>query len=89
MSVTRNPCSLERLCPPRNKNWKATVQRAEFVFILSDCTEIAYDHRTLAQYLARLEKDMEERDILIIFQQMLSALKYIHVNNILHRWVLV
>lgn len=41
--------------------------------------------RTLAQYLGKLEKDMEERDILIIFQQMLSALKYIHGNNILHR----
>lgn len=43
------------------------------------------DGGTLAQYLAKLEKDMEERDILIIFQQMLSALKYIHGNNILHR----
>jgi len=45
------------------------------------------DCRTLAQYLSRLEKDMEEREILIIFQQMLSALKYIHVNNILHRCI--
>ncbi|XP_029199657.2 uncharacterized protein LOC114964483 isoform X1 [Acropora millepora] len=43
------------------------------------------DGGTLAQYLGKLEKDMEERDILIIFQQMLSALKYIHGNNILHR----
>lgn len=43
------------------------------------------DGGTLAQYLSRLEKDLEEREILLIFQQMLSALKYIHVNNILHR----
>lgn len=49
------------------------------------CTQGYCDCRTLAQYLSRLEKDMEEREILIIFQQMLSALKYIHVNNILHR----
>ncbi|XP_048580556.1 uncharacterized protein LOC5518663 isoform X2 [Nematostella vectensis] len=43
------------------------------------------DGGTLAQYLTKLEKDMEEKDILNMFQQMLSALKYIHNNNILHR----
>ena len=54
-------------------------------FFLTDCSQTACNYRTLAQYLAKLEKDMEEKEILIKYQQMLSALKYIHVNNILHR----
>ena len=45
--------------------------------------------RTLAQHLTKLEREMEEREILTMFQEMLSALKYIHDNQILHRCALV
>ena len=44
------------------------------------------NYSTLAQYLAKVEKDLDEREILTMFQQMSSALKYIHDNQILHRW---
>jgi NIMA (never in mitosis gene a)-related kinase len=43
------------------------------------------DGGTLAQYLAGREKDLEEKEILLLFQQMVDALCYIHSNNILHR----
>ena len=43
------------------------------------------NYSTLAQYLAKVEKDLDEREILTMFQQMSSALKYIHDNQILHR----
>ena len=51
--------------------------------------ELLLTCRTLAQHLAKMDKDMEEKEILLTYQQMLSALKYIHDNNILHRLGLV
>ena len=71
--------------PPNHYYWMIYWQLLLlWIFFLYSglCT---FPCRTLAQYLSRLEKDLEEREILLIFQQMLSALKYIHVNNILHR----
>ncbi|XP_065681888.1 uncharacterized protein LOC100207375 isoform X1 [Hydra vulgaris] len=43
------------------------------------------DGGTLADYLSKQENDMDERDILIIFSQMVSAIKYCHDHCILHR----
>eukprot|EP00794_Sanderia_malayensis_P019541 gene19541-21473_t len=43
------------------------------------------DGGTLAQYLLKLDKELEEQEILLMFQQMVSAIKYIHEHNILHR----
>uniref|UniRef100_A0A2C9JNN1 non-specific serine/threonine protein kinase n=1 Tax=Biomphalaria glabrata TaxID=6526 RepID=A0A2C9JNN1_BIOGL len=43
------------------------------------------DNGTLAQYLARQERPLEEQLILAMFQQMVAALQYIHSHNILHR----
>lgn len=43
------------------------------------------DGGTLHEFLAKQESDLEEKEILIMFSQMVSALKYCHDNNILHR----
>ena len=43
------------------------------------------DGGTLSDYLAKQEIELEERDILIMFSQMVSAIKYCHDHNILHR----
>uniref|UniRef100_A0A914DTP9 non-specific serine/threonine protein kinase n=1 Tax=Acrobeloides nanus TaxID=290746 RepID=A0A914DTP9_9BILA len=40
---------------------------------------------TLAQFLARREEYIEETDIMFMFEQMLSAVSYLHDNNVLHR----
>ncbi|XP_052219827.1 uncharacterized protein LOC127837054 isoform X2 [Dreissena polymorpha] len=40
---------------------------------------------TLARYLASQEKSLEERDIIVMFQQIVSAIRHIHEHNILHR----
>ena len=41
--------------------------------------------RTLSQFLSKQDKPMEEKEILLIFHQMIAAIKYIHEHNILHR----
>lgn len=46
------------------------------------------DGGTLAQYLSSLEKPLEEREIIIMFQQIVAAMRHIHEHNILHRYVL-
>lgn len=43
------------------------------------------DGGTLAQLLSRQNRPMDERDILIMFRQVVSAIKYMHDHNILHR----
>ncbi|XP_065064010.1 uncharacterized protein LOC135690390 isoform X1 [Rhopilema esculentum] len=43
------------------------------------------DGGTLGQYLSKLEKELDEKEILLMFQEMVSAIKYIHDHNILHR----
>jgi len=43
------------------------------------------DGGTLAQKLAKREYQMEEKDILEMFQQMVAAIRHIHGHNILHR----
>uniref|UniRef100_A0A9J2PF62 non-specific serine/threonine protein kinase n=1 Tax=Ascaris lumbricoides TaxID=6252 RepID=A0A9J2PF62_ASCLU len=40
---------------------------------------------TLAQLLARQETFLEEAEVMRLFEQMLSAVSYLHDNNILHR----
>ncbi|XP_071139970.1 uncharacterized protein [Mytilus edulis] len=48
--------------------------------------EIEYaDGGTLSQYLSQRDKPLEEREILVMFQQIVSAIKHIHEQNILHR----
>jgi len=44
------------------------------------------DGGTLAQLLSNQESFLEERKILEMFQQMVSAIKHIHGHNILHRY---
>lgn len=41
---------------------------------------------TLAQMLAKRDTQMEERQILQMFAQMVAAVQYLHSNNILHRF---
>ncbi|WAR02234.1 NEK9-like protein [Mya arenaria] len=43
------------------------------------------DGGTLAHHLSSLEKPFEERDVITMFQQIVSAIRYIHEHNILHR----
>lgn len=43
------------------------------------------DGGTLAQLLSRQNRPMDERDILMMFRQVVSAIKYMHDHNILHR----
>ncbi|KAK3766064.1 hypothetical protein RRG08_002301 [Elysia crispata] len=48
--------------------------------------EIEYaDNGTLAQYLAKQDRPMEEKDILLMFQQIVAAIRHIHSHNVLHR----
>ncbi|GFR93665.1 serine/threonine-protein kinase Nek8 [Elysia marginata] len=48
--------------------------------------EIEYaDNGTLAQYLAKQDKPMKEKDILLMFQQIVAAIRHIHSHNVLHR----
>ncbi|CAM1314269.1 Uncharacterised protein g6493 [Pycnogonum litorale] len=43
------------------------------------------DGGTLAQYLSQRKQPMEEKEILMLFQQICSALQHMHEHNILHR----
>lgn len=46
--------------------------------------------RTLAQKLAAMatkDKNIEEKEILQIFQQIVAAIRHIHELNILHRYI--
>ncbi|XP_007907859.1 serine/threonine-protein kinase Nek8-like [Callorhinchus milii] len=43
------------------------------------------DGGTLAQYLAQQDGELEERDILNLFHQMVAAISYLHEHNVLHR----
>lgn len=45
------------------------------------------DGGTLAQLLSKRDQPLEERRILEMFQQMVSAIKHIHGHKVLHRWV--
>ncbi|XP_072889298.1 uncharacterized protein [Hemitrygon akajei] len=40
---------------------------------------------TLAQYLAQQDRELEELEILNLFQQMVAATCYLHEHNVLHR----
>lgn len=42
--------------------------------------------RTLAQLLARREDYLDETEIIYLFEQMISAVTYLHDNNVLHRF---
>ncbi|CAG0891893.1 unnamed protein product [Cyprideis torosa] len=43
------------------------------------------DGGTLAQYLSSLNRTLEEREVLVIFHQIVSAIRHMHEHNILHR----
>uniref|UniRef100_A0AC34QWR8 Protein kinase domain-containing protein n=1 Tax=Panagrolaimus sp. JU765 TaxID=591449 RepID=A0AC34QWR8_9BILA len=43
------------------------------------------DGGTLAQFLARRQEYVAESEIMYMFEQMLSAVAYLHDNNVLHR----
>ncbi|GIY41712.1 hypothetical protein CDAR_428491 [Caerostris darwini] len=43
------------------------------------------DGGNLAQYLAQMKSFIEEKDILLLFKQIVSAIKHMHDHNILHR----
>ncbi|GBM25473.1 Serine/threonine-protein kinase Nek8 [Araneus ventricosus] len=43
------------------------------------------DGGNLAQYLAQMKNLMEEKDIFLLFKQIVSAIKHMHDHNILHR----
>ena len=43
------------------------------------------DNGTLASWLAQLTRRLEEREILAVFHQIVSAIRHIHEQNILHR----
>ncbi|CAG0889811.1 unnamed protein product [Darwinula stevensoni] len=43
------------------------------------------DNGTLASWLAQLTRRLEEREILVVFHQIVSAIRHIHQHNILHR----
>ncbi|KAG8194177.1 hypothetical protein JTE90_002382 [Oedothorax gibbosus] len=43
------------------------------------------DGGNLAQYLAQMKNPIEEKEILLLFKQIVSALKHMHDHNILHR----
>ncbi|KAH7680261.1 NEKL-1 protein, partial [Aphelenchoides avenae] len=43
------------------------------------------DGGTLAQFLARREEYIEESEIMYMFEQMISAVSYLHDNHVLHR----
>lgn len=49
---------------------------------------VCFLDRTLAEYLASNQgkSEMEEREILIMFQQMVSGIRHVHDHMILHRW---
>lgn len=44
------------------------------------------EFRTLAQLLARREDYLEESEIMYLFEQIISAVTYLHDNNVLHRF---
>ncbi|XP_071033835.1 serine/threonine-protein kinase Nek8 isoform X3 [Parasteatoda tepidariorum] len=43
------------------------------------------DGGNLAQYLAQMKTSLDEKDILLFFKQIVSAIKHMHDHNILHR----
>lgn len=43
------------------------------------------DSGTLAQLLSRRSTRLSEYDILVLFEQIASAISYMHQHNILHR----
>lgn len=43
------------------------------------------DNGTLAHYLSKQESSLEEKVILMMFQQIVAAIRHIHSHNILHR----
>lgn len=51
------------------------------------CIEMEYaDGGSLAQYLTQRVKRIDEREILMIFHQITSAITYMHQHHILHRY---
>ena len=53
---------------------------------LSRAAEMEYaDGGNLAETLAKQTVRMEERDIIAIFSQIVSAIRHMHDNNVLHR----
>lgn len=44
---------------------------------------------TLAQLLARQESFLGEGEIMRMFEQILSAVSYLHDNNVLHRYLIL
>jgi serine/threonine protein kinase len=43
------------------------------------------DGGTLASYLIHVTKMIGEREILVLFHQIVSAIRHMHEHNILHR----
>lgn len=43
------------------------------------------DGGTLAKYLSSLQNPLEERDLILMFQQIVAAIRHIHEHKILHR----
>lgn len=46
------------------------------------------DGGTMAQMLSRRARRLDEREILMLFRQIVAAIQYMHDHNILHRYVL-
>lgn len=47
------------------------------------------DGGTLAQMLSRRARRLDEREIIMLFRQIVAAIRYMHDHNILHRYVQV
>ena len=45
------------------------------------------DGGTLAQMLSRRARRLDEREILMLFRQIVAAIRYMHDHNILHRYI--
>jgi serine/threonine protein kinase len=45
------------------------------------------DGGTMAQMLSRRARRLDEREILMLFRQIVAAIQYMHDHNILHRYV--